>query len=57
MADGWYAYDEEAARWLGVREGERVAGLVHIGTPGAPVTERERPDLEAITSRWEPPSA
>ena len=30
---GWYAYDAQAARWLGLREGERFAGFVHIGTP------------------------
>lgn len=51
---GWYGYDEQAARWLGVRDGERVAGFVHIGTPTLPPTERDRPDLDAITSDWRP---
>lgn len=52
---GWYAYDEEAAAWLGVRPGEKVVGFVHIGTPTAPPTERDRPDVAAITARWSPP--
>ncbi len=51
---GWYAYDPQAARWLGLRGGERFAGFLHIGTPKMPPTERERPDLEAITTRWNP---
>ncbi len=51
---GWYAYDAEAARWLGVKDGERVAGFVHIGTPTLPPTERDRPDVGAITSFWQP---
>jgi nitroreductase len=51
---GWYAYDAAAARFLGVREGERLAGFVYIGTPGAPPTERDRPDLNTLTSTWQP---
>lgn len=51
---GWYAYDPQAARWLGLREGERFAGFLHIGTPKVPPAERDRPDIEAITTRWEP---
>jgi nitroreductase len=49
---GWYAYDAEAMRWLGLQEGERVAGFVHIGTPKMPPSERDRPDLAALTSAW-----
>lgn len=48
----WYAYDEEALRYLGVAEGERLAGLVHLGTPQAPATERWRPDVDALTTVW-----
>lgn len=51
---GWFAYHEEAARWLGVRDGERVAGFIHIGVPAAPPTERDRPDLAALTTQWQP---
>jgi nitroreductase len=48
----WYAYDAEAVALLGLADGERVAGYVHLGAPGEPPQERVRPDLEAITSRW-----
>jgi len=51
---GWFAYDAEAARWLGLREGERFAGFLHIGTPTMPPTERDRPDVDALTTKWSP---
>jgi nitroreductase len=49
---GWFAYDEEARAWLGLRPGERVAGFIHVGTPKAPPSERDRPDVDAITEVW-----
>ena len=51
---GWFAYDDEARRFLGLRDGERIAGFVHIGTCGQPATERERPDVAALTTLWQP---
>ncbi len=51
---GWFAYDEAAKSWLGLKEGEQVAGFVHIGTANAPAAERDRPDIDAIVSRWQP---
>ncbi len=51
---GWFAYDEAAKSWLGLREGERIAGFVHIGTSNAAATERDRPDMDAIVTRWQP---
>jgi nitroreductase len=53
---GWYAYDPQAARWLGLRDGERFAGFLHVGTPTMPPTERDRPNIDAITTHWEPAS-
>ncbi len=50
----WYAYDEDAARLLGVGEGERVAGFVHLGVNTDAPMERVRPELEAILSFWTP---
>ena len=50
---GWYAYDAQARRWMGLAEGEAFAGLIHIGTPTAAPTERDRPDVDAITRVWE----
>jgi nitroreductase len=52
---GWFAYDQEGRHWLGLSGGERVAGFIHIGTPTMPPSERERPDLDAITTTWAPP--
>ena len=51
---GWFAYDEKTMRWLGLKDGERVAGFIHIGTPTAPPSERDRPDVEALTTEWRP---
>lgn len=45
----WYSYDREALDLLGVREGEQVAGFIHIGTLAEPALERPRPDVAAIT--------
>lgn len=47
----WYAYDPAATALLGLEDGERVAGFIHIGTPGEAPLERVRPDLGAIVSR------
>ncbi len=47
----WYAYDEAARPWLGLKEGEQVAGFIHLGQPGEPPLERVRPDLLALTTR------
>ena len=49
----WYAYDVDAQAMLGLMEGEKVAGFVHVGTPGEAPLERVRPDVAAITSVWE----
>lgn len=44
----WYAYDAEAAPLLGLADGERIAGFLHVGTPSAPRQERDRPSLDAV---------
>lgn len=49
---GWVAHDAEfAARAFGCAPGETVAGIVHIGTPGAGAPERPRPDLARVV-QW-----
>jgi len=48
----WYSFDEEAARYLGARDGERFAGFIQIGTPTQPPVERPRPDLSDLISNW-----
>jgi nitroreductase len=41
---GWNAYDAGVASALGLREGERIAGFISIGTASEPPVERVRPD-------------
>jgi nitroreductase len=52
----WYAYDADATRLLGLGEGERVAGYVHLGTSAEAPLERVRPDVGALVTDWRPPS-
>lgn len=46
----WYSYDAEAAALFGVKDGEKVAGFIHIGTPTEPLLERDRPEIAALTT-------
>jgi nitroreductase len=48
----WYAYDADATRLLGLGEGERVAGYVHLGTSAETPLERVRPELAAVAEAW-----
>lgn len=51
---GWQAYSEHVrAAFCG--PGERIAGFVFIGHPGAELVERTRPPLEAVSHPWSPP--
>ncbi|MCJ8144248.1 nitroreductase family protein [Ancylobacter sp. A5.8] len=52
---GWAANNPEALRLLGLGEGERVAGIVHLGTAREVPPERPRPDLAALVTRWRAP--
>ena len=51
---GWPAYDAAVMHLLGLREDERIAGFIHIGTPKVEVPERERPDARALLQDWSP---
>ncbi|MEM8704295.1 MAG: nitroreductase [Pseudomonadota bacterium] len=48
----WYSFDKEAARFLGAREDEQIAGFVHVGTPTQAPVERPRPDLADLVIEW-----
>jgi nitroreductase len=48
----WYAYDPEAGEILGLKDGERVAAFVLIGTPRESPLERARPAGADLVSRW-----
>lgn len=51
---GWYAYDDEAKAWLGLKPGENVTGFLHIGTATVPPVERDRPDVSKLVTEWAP---
>lgn len=50
----WYSYDPEAAEVFGVRAGERIAGVILLGTPREPPLERERAALDPLVTHWAP---
>jgi nitroreductase len=45
---GWAAYDDRVRARLGVGDGERVLGFIHIGTAREPAPERVRPDPASL---------
>ena len=48
---GWASHDPDfTMHHMGLQTGERIAGLIHIGTRTAEPPERPRPDLDAITT-------
>ena len=47
---GWPSYDRGFVETgLGLASTETVAGVIHIGSQTAPLVERPRPDIDAIT--------
>jgi len=50
---GWHAYDAQATALLGVRENEKVAGVILVGTVAEPAPPRPRPSPQDIASRPE----
>jgi nitroreductase len=54
---GWAAYSPQVLAGLGGRDGERIAGFLFLGTPGAPLEERLRPSLDEVIGEWDPDGA
>ena len=48
----WYAYDRRVLDALGLKEHERIAGFIHIGTPAHLPEDRPRPPLNEIATRY-----
>ncbi|MGE4373622.1 MAG: nitroreductase [Xanthobacter sp.] len=48
----WPAFDARARDALGLKEQERVAGFMYVGTPVQKLEKRPRPDLEKIVTRF-----
>lgn len=49
----WIAYDEGVKKLLGLRDAERVAGFIYLGTASADPQERMRPETASLVTRWE----
>jgi nitroreductase len=49
---GWFAFDREVLDGLGLKADEKLAGLIHIGTPSKPGEDRPRPALADIVTRF-----
>jgi len=49
----WYAYDRAVLDALGLKDNEKVAGFIHIGTPKHAPEYRPRPALAEIATRFE----
>ena len=48
---GWAAYSPIVLAAFGAPP-ERIAGFLFLGTPGAPLEERMRPDYDEVVSEW-----
>jgi len=49
---GWAAFDRRVLDALGLTPDERIAGFVHIGAAKEKPADRDRPDLDAIVTRF-----
>jgi nitroreductase len=49
---GWFAFDRDVLDGLGLKAGEKLAGLIHIGTVSKPSEDRPRPALSDIVTRF-----
>ena len=49
---GWFAFDRDVLDGLGLKADEKLAGFVHIGTPSKPSSDRPRPALADIVTRF-----
>lgn len=48
----WYAFDRRVLDALGVQPTETIAGFIHIGTATEQPTDRPRPNLSEIVTRY-----
>jgi nitroreductase len=46
----WYAYDAATRPLFGLKDGEQIAGFLHIGTSEMTPSDRPRPDVDALTT-------
>jgi nitroreductase len=48
----WYAYDRRVLELLGLLPHERIAGFIHIGRASERPTDRDRPVLSNVVTRY-----
>ena len=46
----WYVYDDRARGILRLKDGERIAGIIHIGSSSVAKSERPRPEIDSLFS-------
>lgn len=50
---GWAAYNPDVAGAFGAGEGDSVVGYFFLGTAGAPLSERPRPEYGEVARSWD----
>jgi nitroreductase len=50
---GWAAYSPDVAAAFGAREGDRIVGYFFLGTAGAELSERPRPEYDEVVQAWD----
>lgn len=53
LKQAWVAFSPNVGAAFGLREGDAIVGYFFIGTPGADLSERPRPDYDEIVSTWD----
>lgn len=48
----WIAYSPTVREAFGLKDNEKIAGFIYVGTPMEPPDERERPKVEALVAHW-----
>jgi len=52
----WTAFSPGVKQVLGLGENEDVAGFIYIGTASEQQADRDRPDVDEITTHWQAPA-
>ena len=50
---GWAAYTPDVAAAFGAGEGDTIVGYFFLGTASAPLSERPRPEYDAVVRAWD----
>ncbi len=49
---GWAAFDRVVLESFGLEAHEKLAGFIYLGTAGAPLSDRPRPDHKSLISKF-----